>query len=506
MRTEFREAIGAAARLEDASSMVTAIKRAVTSEIRAADPSVSVTFTDYFNHTLVPDLVLRWPTENRERMVYVRPNPSDRWLLDGLDYVSAHKPLVFTLEDLAPATSTALDKNRQALTRKALTTDTWITDPSGVAAVSSVRGRQAYLGLLSQALVRGGRGVSGGGEIADLATKTEAGFTASRQLAELDTRQAVQAIEGSLDAEQAGRLTRVLRAIWEGHGGAAARFPTAATVGQLNDDDLSYLLSAVEEASGEFWWRIGRTITTAQLGRVRVEDPSANVQALVRANLEHLQARGVRVVDEPFRLGESDEVPRWMVAKGCLALRGLNWTAYVAARRTEELPPPDEARVPDLPALKRRASAGGAAITQVQLGRDDRAITYESKDGTDVLDDPGLQQAAADLGITSVEKAVAALEGARSVGIDFAQKSAIGPTNAVFALGSLLRSALPLISELEFDEIASLQAALKPLPAADDLFTAPATNPGNELPCWILVDTGGEVGECAGFWILRASN
>ncbi len=472
MRTEFQEAIGAAGQIEDASSMITAIKRAVTNEIRAADPSVSITFTDYFNHTLVPDLVLRWPTENRERAVYVRPNPSDRWLLDGLDYVSAHKPMIFTLGDLAPAAASAApDKNRQVLTDKALAADTWITDPSGVAAVSSVRSKQTYLGLLSQALVRGGRGVCGGKEIADLAKKTEAGFAASRRLMESDTRRAVRAIERSLDAEQSGRLTRVLRAIWEGHGGAESTFPTAASVGQLTDDDLSYLLSAVERASSDFWRRIGRTITTAQLARVRVEDPAANVQALVTANMEDLQARGVRVVDEPFRLGEPDDVPRWMVAKGCLALRGLNWTAYVAAKRTEELPPPDDAPVPDLLTLKRRASAGGASITQVQLGRDDRAVTYESKDGTDVLDDPGLQQAAADLGITLAEKAIATLEGARNVGIDFAQKSAVGPTNAVFPLGSLLRGALPLISELGSDEIASLQAALKPLPSADDLFT-----------------------------------
>jgi hypothetical protein len=453
--------------------MITAIKRAVSNEIRAADPSVSITFTDYFNHTAVPDLVLRWPTENRERLVYVRPNPSDRWLLDGLDYVSAHKPVIFTLEDLTPtAGQAAPDKDRQILAGKALATDTWITDPSGVAAVSSVRSKQAYLGLLSQAIVRGGRGVCGGDEIAGLAKKTEAGFAASRRLAEPETRQAVRAMEENLNAEQSGRLTRVLRALWEGYGGAASAFPTASTVGQLTDDDLSYLLSAVERASSDFWRRIGRTITTAQLGRVRIDDPSENMQALVRANMEHLQARGVRVVHEPFRLGESDEVPRWMVAKGCLALRGLNWIAYVAARRTEELPPPDDARVPDLSTLKRRASAGAASITQVQLGRDDRAVTYESKDGTDVLDDPGLQQAATDLGITLVEKAIVALEGARSVGIDFAQKSAIGPTNAVFPLGSLLRSALPLISELEPDEVASLQGALKPLPSGDDLFTA----------------------------------
>ncbi|MBV9445620.1 MAG: hypothetical protein JO345_06955 [Streptosporangiaceae bacterium] len=471
MRTEFQDAIAAAGRLQDASSMVMAIKRAVASEIRAADPSASVTFTDYFNHTFVPDIVLRWPTESRERLVYVRPNPSDQWLLNGIAYVSAHKPMVFTLEDLAPAGQDLLpDDSRRKLTAQALATDTWITDPSGVAAVSSVRAKQPYLGLLSQALVRGGRGVSGPAEITDLAEKTEAGFTASRELSEPDTRLAVQAIEGSLDAEQSGRLTRVLRAVWEGHGGASSKFPTASSVGTLTDDDLSYLLSAMEQAPIDFWRRIGRTLTTAQLGRVRVDDPSQNLHALVSANLDSLQARGLRVVDEPFRLGESDKVPRWVVAKGCLALRGLNWTAYIAARRTEEMPPPDDAPVPDLPELRRRAFAGRAPITQVQFGRNDRAVTYESKDGTDVLDDPGLQQAAADLKITAVEKAVATIEGDRNVGIDFGQKTAIGPTNAIFPLGSLMRSVLPLISDLEEDELRMLHEALESAASSGELF------------------------------------
>jgi hypothetical protein len=471
VRTEFQEAITAAGRMQDASSMITAVKRAVASEIRSADPSASVTFTDYFNHTFVPDIVLRWPTENRERLVYVRPNPDRQWLLNGIAYVSAHKPVVFTLEDLASADrAPALEESRRKLADEALATDTWITDPSGVAAVSSVRGKQPYLGLLSQALIRGGRGVSGHAEMTDLTEKTEAGFTASRELSEPGTRRAVQAIENNLDAEQSGRLTRVLRALWEGHGGTASRFPAASSVGTLTDDDLSYLLSATEQAPADFWRRIGRTLTTAQLGRLLVADPSGNLQALVSSNLDSLQARGLRVVDEPFRLGESDDVPRWVVARGCLALRGLNWTAYVAARRIEEMPPPDDARVPDLPELRRRATAGRAAITQVQLGRNDRAVTYESKDGTDVLEDPGLQQAAADLKVTAVEKAVAAIEGDRSVGIDFAQKTAIGPTSAIFPLGPLMHSVLPLISDLGEEELGTLHTALESAWASNELF------------------------------------
>jgi len=471
VRTEFEQAITAASDKRDPLDRIAAIKRAVTSEIRAADPSVSVTFTEYFNHSFAPDMVLRWPTENRERLLFVRPNSSERWLLNGLRFVSSHRPLVFTLENLAAKDSSLKpDADRGVLSDEARATDTWITDPSAMAAISSVRTRESSLGLLSQALVRGGRGVAGGDEITDLTEKTQAGFVASAQLSEAPTRTAVQAIESNLDAEQSGRLTRVLRAVWEGHGGPSSRFPKAESVGRLTDDDLSYLLSAMGNASSDFWRRIGRTITTAQLGRVRVEDPSASLQAMVLANLEHLQARGVRVISEPFRLGESDQIPRWLVSKGCLALRGLNWTAYVAARRAEEMPPADDARAPDLNELRRRALEVSAPITQVQFGRDDRAITYESKDCTDVLEDPGLQQVAADLRITAIEKAVAALEGDRSVGLDFSKKTAIGPTSAVFPLGTLARSVLPLLSDLDDEEMAKLRGALEPTSPSDGLF------------------------------------
>ena len=38
------------------------IKKAVTKELKAVDPEVSINFTEYFNHVAVPDMVLRWPT------------------------------------------------------------------------------------------------------------------------------------------------------------------------------------------------------------------------------------------------------------------------------------------------------------------------------------------------------------------------------------------------------------------------------------------------------------
>ena len=342
MRTEFSRALAAAEDQVLASGRINAIKKAVTAEVQAADPAVSVRFTEYFNHSFAPDMVLRWPRENRERLLFVRPSASASWLLDELVLVAPHRPMVVTLEDLpasAGVQAVAPAANLANLDQAASAADTWVTDPSGLASISDVRTSQPVLGLLSQALMRGGRGVADAPEIQALASATATGFSAASELSAAATRSAVEAIEGHLNAEQAGRLTRVLRAVWEGHGGDVARFPTSAATGSLTDDDLSYLLESVDEASADFWRRVGRNVTTVQLGRLRVEDPSASLQTLIAANLATLQAKGVRVVDEPFKLGESEDVPRWLIERGCLALRGPNWTAYLAARRSEELPP-----------------------------------------------------------------------------------------------------------------------------------------------------------------------
>ena len=475
MRTEFSRAIAAAEQQVLASERINGIKRAVTAEVQAADPAVSIHFTDYFNHSFAPDMVLQWPREERERYLFVRPSASASWLLDDFVFMAPHRPVVVTLEDI-PAASGAEVPTLEAqalasLDEAASAADTWVTDPSGLASISEIRADQPVLGLLSQALMRGGRGVSDGPEIESLARTTSTGFDGAAALSEPAARSAVDAIEGHLDAEQAGRLTRVLRAVWEGHGGDSARFPTSAAVGPLTDDDLVYLLGSVGEASTDFWRRVGRNITTIQLGRLRVDDPSDSLQALVASNLATLQAKGLRVVDEPFQLGESEDVPRWLIGRGCLALRGPNWTVYLAARKSEELPPPDAVAAPTLTALKHRARGARVAITEVEFGQGDRAVTYQSRERLNVLNDPELDRVAEDVGGGEVYRAVVVLEGGGAAGLDFAAATALGPTNATFPIISLLRGTLPLLSDLTEEDRDLLVPVLSEVPPTDDLFS-----------------------------------
>jgi hypothetical protein len=462
MREEFRNALALARRYDDPDGRINVIKRAVTGEITAVDPTARARFTDYFNHSVAPDIVLQWPNENRERLLFVRPNGHADRLLPDIAYLAPHQPVVFTLEDLDESPGMIEGKHDawESLEGAASAAGTWITDSSGTQVMANARTLSPTLGLLSQALTRGGRGVSTGQDITELINLTEYGFAASSHLVTEATRSAVEGIEGHLNEDQSGRLTRLLRAVWEANGGDSAMFPATATLGALTEDDLSYLLETTDEGPADFWRRISGAVNTAMLGRLQVSDPSPNLQALMYECIERLQAKGLRLRHEQLRLNESEVVPRWLVSKGCLALRGSNWTAYIAARVKEELPPPGESESLDLPTLNSRAEKNPVPITQVKLRRGDRILAYESKEGGNVLNHPGLSKAAADLNVADIEEAVTRLPGGGNVEIEFATNTAIGPTSSMFPLGTLIRSALPLLVDFPEEEYTKLRRIL----------------------------------------------
>jgi hypothetical protein len=473
MRTEFERALDSVAEYDDPASKISVIKQAVRREVVEADPTVDTHFTDYFNHSVAPDIVLRWPGESKERLLFVRQTGDPDWLLNDLKFIATYQPLIFTLEEINGTKAPAGPSTRESLDEAAIAGGTWITDPSGTEAMSAMRGQNPVLGMLSQALVRGGRGVFNGAEIHNLASATEDGFYAAANGAAAVARSAVTAIERHLDAEQSGRLTRVLRAVWEGHGSDPARFPPTSSTGQLTADDLSYLLEITSDGSAEFWHRIGKTVSTELLGRIQVNDPSANLQALVSASLHLLRAKEARLLREPLRLGESEDLPRWVIARGCLALRGLNWTAYVTARREQELPVADESdepEMPDLDTLRARAAEIDVRITEIKLANSHRAVTYESTEGGEVLGDDELNQIEAGLGDAAVDTATAALPAGGFVEIDFPSRTAVGVHSAPFLLGPLLSSALPLLSDFSPAELADLRRVLRGDFHQDSLF------------------------------------
>ncbi|QYJ04223.1 hypothetical protein KUV85_00650 [Nocardioides panacisoli] len=474
MRTEFATAMAEARQQDTSDARIERIKRAVTAEFRAADPAVSVKFTDYFNHVVVPDMVLRWPEESRERLLFLRPSAAEAWLEDDIASLSSHRPVIFTLEDLTAEEELNREERPPAsserLQASAASADTWIADPSAIGGVATARKDSAVIGLLGQALVRGGKGVSTGQAVERLTTATETAFENAEALNAGSMTESVASLEGSLDSQQAGRFTRILRAVWEGNGGAGSAFPTTSSTGPLTDDDLFYLMTTLEDASADFWRRVGKNVTTAQLGRLRIEDPSASLQTFVTANLEFLTSKGIRATGQQVRLSESEEFPRWVVDRGCLAIRGAEWIAHFAARRAEELPPPEVRQGFSLDTLKKRAATSNTAVTRVDFGKGDRGVSYESKERLNVLRDKDLTQLAQDVPGLSVERAALAIPGGGIATLDIPARTALGPTSSVLPIGNLARAALPFLVDLTDDEAEAVGNLLIADGAQGDLF------------------------------------
>ncbi|MER6936596.1 hypothetical protein ABTX24_21370 [Nocardioides sp. NPDC127514] len=462
MRREFASAMALAAEQPRASERISRIKRAVTDEIRLADPEVTVKYTDYFNNVAVPDLVLRWPAESRERLLFLRPLADPDWLNDELTALSPHEPMIFTLEDIGSGHSeddTAAQRAASItqLAERASANNTWVTDASAIASIGESRRDSPVIGLLGQALVRGGRGVSSGGEMRNLTSTTEHAFQEAETLHRAPVAAGIRSMETALQPAQANRITRVLRAVWEGHGGSAADFPTVATTGPLSDDDLYYLMTSLDDAPAEFWRRVGRTVTTEQLGRVALADPSQSLQHLVEMHLERLTAKGLRVTRRQAQLIEPDLTPRWMIDRRCLAIRGDDWIAHIAARKADELPAAEDSQQTDLDGLRARARTSESVVTRIEFGKEDRVVSYESKERADVLADVDLERLAADVPGLSVARAVLSLRRGGQVHADFSTGSAVAPTSSTVELGPLIRAAVPLFLDQDAADWSQIQ-------------------------------------------------
>lgn len=144
--------------------------------------------------------------------------------------------------------------------------------------------------------------------------------------------------------------------------------------------------------------------------------------------------------------------------------------AYLAGRRLEELPKPQRVGATPVDALRQRSQSLNVVIRRVELGRGNTAVTYESKDGTNVTMDQRFADFVAGMNDATVETAVATLPGAGTVKLDFPSKSAIGPTSSVFPVGQLVRSVLPLIADLTEQEVKQLARTLAAVDPADTLF------------------------------------
>ena len=92
-------AISDALDLVNRDTQTSAVHDVVRNALRDVAPGIDVRTTDYFTHTFIPDLIMRWGSNDHreERHVHLRFVVSDDAFQDEVDYVATTEPIFIGL-------------------------------------------------------------------------------------------------------------------------------------------------------------------------------------------------------------------------------------------------------------------------------------------------------------------------------------------------------------------------------------------------------------------------
>jgi hypothetical protein len=308
-------AIDAALASAESDDLIRRVKTAVADELQALSPDAKVEFTEYFNHSYMADLFVRWGSGNAAvtRPVYLRGTlrPSTASDVDALEtlepmVVGLRRPIGPTV-DLAPLRSRVIASNRVLVTDMPSVSRLVAppaSDPSqsmrqdeGAAEVPAPR--TPLLQLVQANFVRGARGLVGAEEVQQL---TAGATTAPTDALSDATLRAFQEAAGTLFVEDAAlRLRRAAELLRRS---VAVDAPTEADVpldGRLSEVELRVLIPYLLKLEGvalspSYWRSLGDMMDLEMLEALWVELAGVDVTPLVVPNLTSWTAKRSQLV------------------------------------------------------------------------------------------------------------------------------------------------------------------------------------------------------------------
>ncbi|WP_141754027.1 hypothetical protein [Streptomyces subrutilus] len=445
---------------QDPSRNVSSIKNAVIARLEASDQGVRIESTEFFNHTYAPDLVLHWQGDGQSRQVYLRTSDNPDYIREDISAIAGKNPIIMPLVPLRDSAGSG------ELETASASASTLVATPSSINEFAEVRTDSAVSGLLSHAVLQGGRGLLSEERVRSVSSAVDAGFAAAQLSEPEETRQAVVAAERLLDPARAGVLTRLLHAVWLGSGAPASAFPGATGItADLDPVSLKLLLDITVSDDPEFWRRIASGITLEKLCELEISADSESLQHLIAASVDRLRAKSLRVsgIKNPEL---SSLALRWFVSAGLLGFESRNYVTHfspgpVSSMGTVDRPNPIP---PHLSLLIHRASSAGINLDEITIESDDgRRIDYRPPSGTEIWRDNVLDQLASVLGqkrSAAVSAVVPLPGGARHLTCDLESLTASGRTAAKFHLSELIQFAIPLLRDLSRVESGQLIEAI----------------------------------------------
>ena len=451
-----------------ARDTIAKIKAAAIRQLETLDGRMSIHSTEYFNHSFTPDLVLRWPKgSGSERYVYMRSSSRDDVLFDDVARLGELHPILL---ELVPLQRHVHQEGTDSIDRLAHDNDTLVTDPAALARIGEAKRLRPVTGLFSAALAQGGRGLlddNGAGEASDA---IEQGFNGARQIDAESVSRAAATANDRLSTRFSERFNRLLQATWIASGGRAELFPNnqlSLTVG-VDDDALEYLLDLEPIMDPDFWRGIGRNASISQIGKLFPRHPNANLQLLIKANLDRFNVRSCRVQDRQQQLDEQDGPDfYWRTERNALALRSPDWIAFVA-EKADELNDVEGTRTEGVPVPDLLGRARDTVLTGIEVSDGSFELDLRSS-GLNVIDSDHLSAVTESFGKLARVLRARALAGGRQIACDFSKSSA--STHSTIPLGELLGVSLPLLRRLDDATRSELEDLLEPIRAEAALLT-----------------------------------
>ncbi|MFB6643158.1 hypothetical protein ACFCYF_38710 [Streptomyces chartreusis] len=357
------------------------IKATLARILRDINPRVEVVTTSYFNHTHVPDMVVRWPREPDldDRYVYLRTAVDVADLLHDMQYLSREsRPLIIALGALEQSEGSR-ELHNLCLERQALVLDLGALSALTPGVEGSSLGR-----LVSNAVVEGGRGVLSERDAANLASTVTSGVRAAPLGDRQATDRAIEAASVNMMPSAARRMTAFLATLWQGGGSPVTALRRVPSYSQdLDESALAYLLESEEIGDVEFWDRITQRTSFSQL--LQLPTLSAdNLQQLMQRAVRVWGARACAVVPNSIETARY-RVPswRWSVDSGNLTLHAPRFSVHVAQKKAQ-LNIHAEYALPEIDVVRERVSLMQLRLRAITLlNRGEKAV-YEGK-GQDVL-------------------------------------------------------------------------------------------------------------------------
>ncbi|MGS2619675.1 hypothetical protein ACVCAH_35110 [Micromonospora sp. LZ34] len=302
------ERIRSAMQSTNPRDIVTGVKDAVALEVQSLSPDAKLVFTDYYNHSYMPDLVLEWNDAGKrdERPIFLRNALQPDVVEQDVRSLAPREPVVLSLTsptELTPRFDLLRERARQA--KRVLVTD--VASLADIASPTDALGSPVpyhfegtpLLRLVQANLLKGGRGLLTG-EDAERLTRSVTPPAADGVL----TEQFLASFErstGDLFAPDAAmRLRRAVELLRFGLSRQAVD-TLAPTGGQLSDVELRvllpYLLSnETANANPRLWAYVGSMMSLERLEDMWAELIDVDVSPLVVANAHRWTARRAQLV------------------------------------------------------------------------------------------------------------------------------------------------------------------------------------------------------------------